>query len=71
MHYSITNTNILDVYVTKKNEKRLSIDLFSKDTDSHQYLHATSSHPPNCKKSISYGQVSKEISLILINLKQD
>ena len=34
----------------------MSIDLFTKDTDSNQWLHATSCHPSYRKKSIIYGQ---------------
>ena len=55
MDYSDTTINFLDVSVTK-NSTKLSTDLFTKDTDSHQYLHATSCHPYSCKKSIPYGQ---------------
>ena len=40
----------------KKNGTKWLTDFFTKDTNSHQYLHATSCHPPNCK-SIPYGQV--------------
>lgn len=54
MHYSSTNINILDVSVTRNRKKLSTYLFFTKDTDSHQYLHATSCHPPNCKKSISY-----------------
>ena len=55
MHYFSNNTIFLDVSITKKGTK-LSTDLFTKDTDSHQYLHATSCHPTSCKESIPYGQ---------------
>ena len=55
MDYSDTTINFLNVPVTK-NSTKLLIDLFAKDTDSHQYLHATSCHPYSCKKSIPYGQ---------------
>ena len=54
-NYSDTTINFLDVSVTK-NSTKLSTDLFTKDTDSHQYLHATSCYPYICKKSIPYGQ---------------
>ena len=55
MDYSDTTNNFLDVSVTK-NSIKLSTNLFTKDTDSHQYLHTTSCHPYSCKKSILYGQ---------------
>ena len=59
MDYSDTAINFLDVSVTK-NSTKLSTDFFTKDTDSHQYLHATSYHPYSCKKSIPYGQVIRK-----------
>ena len=40
MDYSDTTINFLDVSVTK-NSTKLSTNLFSKVTDSHQYLRAT------------------------------
>ena len=49
MDYSDTTNNFLDVSVTK-NSTKSSTDLFTKDTDSYQYLHATSCHPYSCKK---------------------
>ena len=55
MDYSETTINFLDVSVIK-NSTKLSTDLFTKDTDSHQYLHATSCHPYSSKKSIPYVQ---------------
>ena len=33
----------------------IQIDLFSKDTDKHLYLHVTSSHPNSVKTAIPYG----------------
>ena len=51
MNYSDTTINFLDVSVTK-NSTKLSTDLSTRDTDSHQYLHATSFHLYICKKSI-------------------
>ena len=38
------------------NESSLVTSLFTKPTDSHQYLYATSCHGSIYKKSISYGQ---------------
>ena len=34
----------------------LVTDVYSKDTDTHQYLDNRSSHPTHVKKSIPYGQ---------------
>ena len=56
IHYSSTNINFVDVFITK-NGTNLSTDLFTKDTHSREYLHVGSCSPPNCKKSIPYGQV--------------
>ena len=39
-----------------KSGTKLSNNLFTKDTDFHQYLNATSCHSPYCKKSIPYEQ---------------
>ena len=67
MDYSDTTINFLDVSVTK-NPTKLSTDLFTKDTDSQQYLHATSCHPCSCKKSLMDNQFAqKEFVLILNN----
>ena len=57
MGYSSTNISFLDVSITKKTVTNLSTDLFIKNTDSHQYVHATLCHPSYRKKSIIYGQV--------------
>ena len=49
--------NFLDVLMSKnENEKNLVTSLFTKPTDTHQYLHATSCHRSVYKKSIPYGQ---------------
>ena len=54
MDYSDTTINFLGVSVPK-NSTKLPTDLFTKGTDSHQYLHVTSCHPYRCKKSVLYG----------------
>ena len=38
---------------------KISTDLYVKDTDRHQYLHYTSSHPNHTKRSIVYSQASR------------
>ena len=48
MDYSDTTINFLGVSVTK-NSTKSPADLFTKGTDSHQYLHVTSCHPYRCK----------------------
>ena len=53
--YSKTQTEFLDVNVIKEGNS-LKTDLFIKDTDTHQYLHAKSCHTYHTKKGIPYGQ---------------
>ena len=48
--------NYLDVSVSKEEDGTLLTDLYTKPTDTHQYLHWTSCHPYYCKKSIPYSQ---------------
>ena len=54
------------------NESSLVISLFTKSTDSHQYLHATSCHRSIYKKSILYGQAirMKQICSNEVDLQQ-
>ena len=47
----------------------MSTDLFTKDADPHQYLHATSCHPYSCKTSIPYRQAIR-IKLICSDPEQ-
>ena len=54
--WSNKNVNFLDVSVTKKEDGTHLTDLYTKPTDTHQYLHSTSCHPFYCKKSIPYSQ---------------
>ena len=42
--------------VVYKENKHLSSDLYTKDTDTHQYLHAKSCHRSCIKRAIPYGQ---------------
>ena len=55
MEKSYEKINFLDVVVYKEN-KCLSTDLYTKDTDTHQYLHAKSCHRSCIKRAIPYGQ---------------
>ena len=57
MNYSKNSLNFLDVKVSKSESRNtLCTSLFTKSTDTHQYLHATSCHRPILKRSIAYGQ---------------
>ena len=53
--HSFDQINFLDVLVSKRGTK-LETDLFSKETDTHQFLHFKSCHPFKCKKPIPYSQ---------------
>ena len=54
--WSKNNVNFLDTSVTKKVDGPLLTDIYTKPTDTHQYLHSTSCHPFSCEKSIPYSQ---------------
>ena len=57
MEYSQKQINFLDVLIPKNdNASSLVTSLFTKSTNSHQYLHATSCYRSIYKKSILYGQ---------------
>ena len=57
MDYSKNSINLLDVKVSKsESENTLCTSLFTKPTDTHQYLHALSCHQSIYKRSIPYGQ---------------
>ena len=45
--------SFLDTEVSVHNEGYLTIDLYVKPTDTHQYLHRDSCHPSHCKRDIS------------------
>ncbi len=49
--------NFLDTKVKIDLEsKSVYTDLYTKDTDTHNYLHYTSSHPAHCKKGGPFGE---------------
>ena len=53
---SRTRVNFLDVWVVKREDGHLITDLYTKPTDSNNYLHFYSAHPKHCKKAIPLGQ---------------
>ena len=55
MEKSYEKINFLDVVAYKEN-KHLSTDLYTKDTATHEYLHAKSCHRNCIKRAIPYGQ---------------
>ncbi len=55
MEYSHTNIAFLDVMVYKGNNGRIETTIYNKPTDAPTYLHYSSHHPLNQKKSVPYG----------------
>ncbi len=60
----------LDILVYMKDNKVLT-DLYSKPTDSHQYLHFKSCHPRHTKQSIPYSQARRLCTIIDDNQIRD
>lgn len=54
LRFSNNKIEFLDV-LTKIENNKISTDLYEKETNSHNYLHASSSHPHHIKNSIAYG----------------
>ena len=54
--YSDRSINFLDVQISISDNGEISTDLYTKPTDTHQYLQATSCHPNHTKKGIPYSQ---------------
>jgi hypothetical protein len=55
VNWSNDRISFLDTQIILSNGI-LSTDLYTKSTDTHQYLAANSCHPYHCKKSIPYSQ---------------
>ena len=53
--FSTKSIDFLDLKIQNINGEIVT-DLFTKPTDSHNYLNYNSAHPPTCKKSIPYSQ---------------
>ena len=53
--WSRKSITFLDTTVIRKGNC-LVTDLYTKPTDTHQYLHCCSCHPSHCKRSIAYSQ---------------
>ena len=53
MEKSFNNIYFLDVTVSK-NYNKLSNELYTKETDTHQYLHANSCHRNCIKRAFPY-----------------
>ena len=57
--HSFKSVNFLDVLVTLTNDGTISTDLYTKPTDTHQYLHMNSCHPNHVKKAIAFSQATR------------
>ena len=51
MANSFKSVNFLDVLVTLTNDVTISTGLYTKPTDTHQYLHMNSCHPNHVNKA--------------------
>ena len=60
---SSTKIPFLDVLVKKENDK-ISTDIFYKSTDTHQYLHFGSSHPRHIKRAIPYNLARRICTIV-------
>ena len=54
LRFSTTSIEFLDLSISLNNGF-FKTNLYSKETDKHQYLHITSNHPRKVKESIPYG----------------
>ena len=55
MEKSLNKINFLDTTVKVDTKNKLYTDLYTKDTDSHNYLRYDSAHPPpHCKRGLPY-----------------
>ena len=49
----------MDVLVTLTDDGTISTDLYTKPSDTHQYLHMNSCHPYHAKKAIAFSQATR------------
>ena len=61
--HSFKSANFLDVYVTLTNDGTNSTDLYTKPTNTHQYLHMNSCHPNHVEKPIAFSQATRIIRI--------
>ena len=57
--HSFKSVNFLDVSVNLTNDGAISTDLYTKPTDTHQYLHMNTCHPNHVKKAIAFSQATR------------
>ena len=54
--FSHKRINFLDVWAIRREDGYVMTDLYTKPTDSNNYLHCNSAHPSHCKRGIPLGQ---------------
>ena len=57
--HSFKSVNFLDVLVTLADDGTISTDLYTKPTNTHQYLHMNSCNPNHVKKAIAFLQATR------------
>ena len=57
VNFKFPSLSFLDLYLSIS-DARITTTIHYKPTDTHSYLDYSSSHPPRCKKAISYGHFS-------------
>jgi hypothetical protein len=70
MEHSKSSIPFLDVSVIKKEEKIIT-DVFYKRTDTHQYLHFSSSHPRHTKRAIPYNLARRIYTIVSEDLTRE
>ena len=57
--HSSNSVSFPDVLVTLTDDGTISTDLYTKPTDTHQYLHMNSCHPNDVRKAIAFSQATR------------
>jgi hypothetical protein len=70
MEHRKSSIPFLDVSVIKKEEKIIT-DVFYKRTDTHQYLHFSSSHPRHTKRAIPYNLARRICTIVSEDLTRE
>ena len=63
MEASTKNLPFLDLFIVKEGN-RITTDLYSKETDTHQYLDFRSCHPSHTKRNIPYNMARRICTII-------
>ena len=65
---SKTSINFLDIHISV-NDYKISTDIYHKPTDSQQYVHFKSCHPPHTKQNIPFN-LARRICTIVADKEQ-